>query len=225
MGGGTPEMVYRKLDGICVLRWVKILSTCIKLDDRFCGKPWQRLETNFTKKGLGYGSGKSWCGGWSPLLVLITLHASKEILIRAYTPIYYIKMSWEASVILAQTNMSSTSNKTTTTEARTAVIHVQLRVYTLISIQESGYQFFKNFWDYRARRVQVRWPRPILEEDMWVLLPEEWYWINSSFIMNFYNSLPHRMFYTNRWNTRYQIMGNKTIYFAAGIEIKIKRRI
>jgi len=61
--------------------------------------------------------------------------------------------------------------------------------------------------------------------DMWVLLPEEWYWINSSFITNYYNSLPHRMFYTNRWNTRYQIMGNKTTYFAAGIEIKIKRQI
>jgi len=60
---------------------------------------------------------------------------------------------------------------------------------------------------------------------MWVLLPEEWYWINSLFITNFFNYLPHRMFYTNRWNTRYQIMENKTTYFAAGIEIKIKRRI
>ena len=142
MGRGTPEMVYRKLDGICVLRWVKILFTCIKLDDRFCGKPWQQLEPNFTEKGLGYGSGKSWCGRWSPLSVLITLHASKKILIRAYALRYYRKMSWEASVILAQTNMSSTSNKTTITEARTAVVHVQLRVYTLISIQESRYQFF-----------------------------------------------------------------------------------
>jgi len=55
---------------------------------------------------------------------------------------YYRTMSWEASVILAQTTMSSTSNKTAITEARTAVIHVQLHAYTLISIHESGYQFF-----------------------------------------------------------------------------------
>ena len=142
MGGGTPEMEYRKLDGMCVLRWVKILSTCIKLGDWLCGKPWQQLEPNFDEKRLRYGSGKSWYGRWSPLLVLITLYASKEILIRAYAPIYYRTMSWEASVILAQTTMSSTSNKTTITEARTTEIHVQLRAYTLISIQESGYQFF-----------------------------------------------------------------------------------
>jgi len=55
-------MEYRKLDGICVLRQVKISSTFIKLNDCFCGKPWKRLEPNFTEKGLRYGSGKSWCG-------------------------------------------------------------------------------------------------------------------------------------------------------------------
>ena len=64
----------------------------------------------------------------------------------------------------------------------------------------------ENLWDHLAHRIQARSPHPTSEEDLWVLLQEEWYHIDTSFITNLYNSLPQRVFdiYKAKGGTRLQ---------------------
>lgn len=64
----------------------------------------------------------------------------------------------------------------------------------------------ENLWDHLARQVQARRPRPSSEEDLWILLQEEWYCIDPLFITKLYESLPHHVIdvdLANGGNTRW----------------------
>lgn len=64
----------------------------------------------------------------------------------------------------------------------------------------------ENLWDHLDRRVRARVDAPTSEEDLWIILQEEWYKIEPSFIRTLYSSLPDRLqavVYAKGGNTRY----------------------
>jgi hypothetical protein len=173
-------------------------------------KPGQRLDPRFTKKKLKHGGGKVTVWGMITAfgvgrIVRIEGNLNKEL----YTEIL------EDDVLGSFRDLGlnyhdfyfqqDNDPKHTSKLARQWFMNNNMDVLPWPP-NSPDISIIENLWDHLAHRVQARRPHPTSEEDLWVLLQEEWYRIDISFIMNLYNSLPQRIFAVykaNGGNTRY----------------------
>jgi hypothetical protein len=173
-------------------------------------KPGQRLDPRFTKKKLKHGGGKVTVWGMITAfgvghIVRIEGNLNKEL----YTEIleddalgsfHDLGLDY-GNFYFQQDNDPKHTSKLV--QQWFANKHMDLLPWPPNSPDIS---IIENLWDHLARRVRARLPHPTSEEDLWILLQEEWYRINPSFITNLYNSLPQRV------SAVYQAKGGNTRY-------------
>lgn len=157
-------------------------------------KPGQRLDPRYTKKKLKHGGGKVVVWGMiTPFgvgrIVRIEGNLNKEL----YVDILQDDVLGTFSDLDLDSGnfyfQQDHDPKHTSKVAQQWFVdnHIDLLPWPANS---PDINIIENLWDHLSRRVHARRPQPTSETDLWILLQEEWYRIEPSFISKLYNSLP-----------------------------------